>query len=278
MTQKFDRLFSQHETMLLKLALAEDLGAGDKTSELLIPASATGKAFIIAKQSGVFCGGPIAEEILHLIDPKLQVRFAYEEGARFSRRAKVLTLKGPVRSILKSERVLLNFLGHLCAIAAKTRAFVNRVGKNSVLILDTRKTHPLLRSFEKYAVRTGGGRNHRMGLHDAIFVKENHRIYGDLSKLKSVKNHFEIEVRNMKELKEALELSPRIILFDNFSPDRLHRAVQYARRRNPEVILEASGGMSLENVAHYAAMGIDWISVGSLTHSVESIDFSLLVE
>jgi nicotinate-nucleotide pyrophosphorylase (carboxylating) len=268
---------SQQTKSFLKVALKEDIGQGDKTTELLIPRNARGKAVIIARESGVFCGLPVVYELFRILDPSLKIQFFVSEGERFSKNKIVIRVQGDISSILKVERTVLNFLSRLSAIATKTRQFVDRVKGFPVFILDTRKTTPLWREIEKYAVRVGGGRNHRMGLYDAIFVKENHRPYGNLQRLRPFRGQFEIEVRNLKELKEALKLVPRIILLDNFSPAGLRRAVQWARDSHPEVILEASGGITLENVAHYAAMGVDWISVGALTHSVKSIDFSLLV-
>ncbi|MDD5217532.1 MAG: carboxylating nicotinate-nucleotide diphosphorylase [Candidatus Omnitrophica bacterium] len=273
----FDKIFSQRARSFLKAALEEDIGSGDITSELLIPKKAHGKAVIIAKQSGIFCGGPVIEELFHIMDPKLRVTFLVDEGNPVKKNRTMVRIHGNIRSILEVERTALNFLGRLSAIATKTKQFIGKVRKDSVLILDTRKTTPLLREFEKYAVRVGGGKNHRMGLYDAILVKENHRPHGDLSKLEKFKNRFEVEVRNMKEFHEVLKLSPQIILFDNFRPSSLRQAVQLARAKKPEVILEASGGITLENVSHYAAMGIDWISIGALTHTIKSLDFSLLV-
>ncbi len=183
-----------------------------------------------------------------------------------------------MRSILRAERTVLNLLSHLCGVATRTRQFVEKVKKYPVFILDTRKTMPLWREAEKYAVKAGGGKNHRMGLYDAIFVKENHRPYGQLARLRQYAGKFEIEVRNLRELTEAFILRPRVILLDNFKPHLLREAVMLARKTHPEIILEASGGVTLQNVGQYAATGVDWISVGSLTHSVPAIDFSLLIE
>jgi len=262
---------------LLKSALQEDIGPGDITSQILIPKGAKGKAAIVAKESGLFCGVPLLEELFKIADPKLQVQYLVPDGKPFSKSKKVIQLKGRIHSILKSERTALNLLGHLSGIATHTNCFVRRIRRYPVMILDTRKTTPLWRESEKYAVRCGGGRNHRFGLYDEIFVKENHRKHGKLDRLKNRRDCFEIEVRSMNELKKALLLSPRVILFDNFTPAKLKQAVRYTRRYKPEIILEASGGITLDNVDHYAAMGVDWISIGSLTHSIRSLDFSLLV-
>lgn len=270
--------FSTRTRALLKQALSEDLGRGDLTSKVLVPESASASARIVAREGGVFCGSPVVNELCRVADPNLKLTCCVKEGKKFRRGGEVLRLEGSARSILAVERTLLNFLGHLCGIATRTRQFLDRVRRYQVFILDTRKTTPLWREIEKYAVSAGGGRNHRMGLYDAVFIKENHRPFADFSALKNRRGRFEIEVRNLKELKDALKLDPAVILFDNFKPAALKQGVRLARALHPEVILEASGGITLENVSAYAAMGVDWISVGSLTHSVRSLDFSLLVE
>ncbi len=270
-------ILTEKTRYLLKTALDEDIGTGDKTTDILISKKAKGKAVVVAREAGILCGEPVVCELFRLLDPSVKVKFPVREGERFSKNKPVIELEGPVASILKVERTLLNFIGHLSGIAAKTREYVDRVKKYPVFILDTRKTTPLWREIEKYAVRMGGGKNHRMGLYDRILIKENHRRHADWEKLEKFRGQFEIEVRNLKELKEALKLTPRIILFDNFSPAALHKGVQMTRHSHPEIILEASGGITLDNVAHYAALGVDWISIGALTHSVKSIDFSLLV-
>lgn len=263
----------------IREAYLEDLGKGDRTTDLLVPESARAEAEIIARSAGVFCGAPVITEVFRAAGKGLvHLDFPVCEGGSFRKNAVVVKIKGPVRAIVKAERTALNFLAHLSGIAAKTKLFVDAVKGHPVLILDTRKTTPLWRELEKYAVRCGGGKNHRMGLYDAVFVKENHRLYGDLRKLEHVRGQFEIEVRNQAELREALRYQPRVILFDNFTPARLNQAVHFCRKVSPETTLEASGGITLENVAHYAAMGVDWISVGALTHSVKAQDYSLLLK
>lgn len=262
----------------LKAALAEDTGGGDITSNLLIPAAACAKAVIVAREKGVFCGAPVLAELFRIADPGLKARFLVMEGKTFRKNQKVVLLKGKVRSILRAERTALNFLGRLSGIATMTRRYVERIQGSKTQVFDTRKTTPLLREFEKYAVKTGGGQNHRMGLYDAVFVKENHRRFGRLSQLRKVSGHFEIEVRNLKELSQALALNPRVILFDNFSPAKLKEAVTLARKAGRRIILEASGGIRLANIARFAAAGADRISSGALTHSPQCVDFSLLIE
>lgn len=257
----------------LREALREDWGRGDKTSDLLISASARGRASVISRENGIFCGADAARSLASLTDRSLTIRFLVREGGSFRKGQTILRLRGRVRSILKIERVLLNFLGHLCGIATATRDFTGRVKPFHTRIFDTRKTTPLWRELEKYAVRAGGGRNHRMNL-SALFVKENHRGYGKLKKL-ARRRDFVIEVRNSKEVDGALTLRPRVILLDNFRPAQLKRAVKIIRRQNRRVQIEASGGVTLANVRQVARTGVDRISVGSLTHSVKAIDFSL---
>lgn len=263
---------------LLRAALLEDVGGGDVTSRLLIPAGASGKAIVTAREPGVFYGVNSVKEIFRILDRCVKIRFFIRDGGSFKPGKILFEISGPVRSILEGERTVLNFLGHLCGVATRTNTFVKAVQKYGVRILDTRKTTPLLRDFEKKAVLAGGGRNHRMGLYDEIFVKENHRRYGRLEKLKPYARQFEIEVRNLKEAGEAVRLKPRVILFDNFTPMALKKAVGFVRKLDRKIILEASGGITLENIRAFAAAGVDWISAGSLTHSVPSIDLSLLVK
>lgn len=263
---------------LIRQSLAEDRESGDVTSRLLIPASRRASAFIAAKEPGIFCGGPVAEAVFKSAGRGIRVRCLVKEGSRVRRGEKVMRITGPARGILEAERTALNFLGHLSGIATKTLGFVRRLKKFKIQVLDTRKTTPLLRKFEKYAVKTGGGTNHRMGLYDAVFVKENHRVYGDLKRLRTLRGKFEIEVRDLRELTEALMLKPAVILFDNFHPSDLRVAVRLARRCAPGILLEASGGITEKNIARFAAAGVDRISAGALTHSVRSLDFSLLME
>jgi nicotinate-nucleotide pyrophosphorylase (carboxylating) len=273
-----DFRLSARTRSVIKLALEEDVGDRDLTSDVLIPRDEIGAAVVIAKESGIFCGAPVMRELFAVADPAVRLDFKVAEGGRFKKNQVVVGLRGRIRSILKVERTAINFLGHLSGIAGKARLFVKAVKRYPVIILDTRKTTPLLRELEKYAVRTGGARNHRMGLYDAILIKENHRPHADFSRLEPYKGNFEIEVRDLNELRDALKHSPRVILFDNFTPARLRGAIQLVRRKNASVIIEVSGGITLENVEHYAAMGVDWISIGSLTHSIRSVDFSLLVK
>ncbi len=270
--------FSSKTQAAIRLALEEDVGLRDITTDLLVPKKCKARAVIWSRGSGLFCGESIVQEVFYQQDPSLKVTSLVREGDLFKRNRALMTIEGHAGAILRGERTALNLLARLCGIAALTQEFVQRVKGFPVLILDTRKTTPLWREIEKYAVRMGGGKNHRFGLHDAIFVKENHRLFGPLKPLQRYRGRFEIEVRNLRELREALLLQPGVILFDNFNPGLLHKAVKLARKKHPQVILEASGGMTLENISHYAAMGVDWISVGALTHSAKPVDLSLLIE
>ena len=294
---------SPRTLILLKSALAEDIGRGDLTSEILVPRGARGEAAVVAREGGIFCGEPVVRGLLRAADPSLRVRFFTRDGRRFARNKKILTLRGNIRSILKVERTLLNFLGHLSGIATLTRRYVDAVKDYPAAILDTRKTTPLWRELEKYAVRCGGGENHRFGLWDEILVKDNHwtaiwdlldqtkcRYFSD--KLRPVQSRrkipVEVEVRNVKELAHLLEgtFVPDRILLDNFSVPNLARAVSFVhhffrvlrgrygiRRKRP--LLEASGGIDLANVRAVARTGVDRISIGRLTHSAPALDFSL---
>ena len=262
----------------LKEALHEDAGHGDITSNLLIPPHARGEARVIAKARGVFCGERLVKEIFKIVDPKVKLEFRVRNGGKLRPGKIVFKMRGNIRSILKAERTLVNFIGHLSGIATKTRQFVNRIKKYPALILDTRKTTPLWRELEKVAVQIGGGRNHRQGLDEFLFTKENHRIHGDLKKLRRHPGEFEIEVRSLGELWEAIGLRPKVILLDNFTPKEAKRAVEIVRKEAPGIFVEASGGITLENVRKFAAAGVDTISVGSLTHSVQAVDFSLLID
>ncbi len=269
---------SRRTLNLLKEALKEDIGRGDITSNLVTPPRAWGEARVVAKDRGIFCGERLVKELFRIVDPKVKLEFRIRNGGKLRRGKTVFKMRGPIRSILKAERTMVNFIGHLSGIATKTRQFVNRVRKYPALILDTRKTTPLWRELEKVAVQVGGGYNHRQGLDEFLMVKENHRVHGDLKKLRRHSGNFEIEVRSLGELWEAIGLGPKVILLDNFTPKAAKRAVEIVRKEAPGIFLEASGGITLENVRRFAAAGVDTISVGSLTHSVKAVDFSLLID
>ncbi len=269
---------SQRTLNFLKEALREDIGAGDITANLLISSRAKGTARVIAKEKGIFCGERLVMELFKIIDPKVKLEFLVHNGGKLQPGKTVFKMHGNIRSILKVERTLLNFISQLSGISTKTRQFVEKIKKYPVLLLHTRKTTPLWRELEKVAVEVGGGRRHRPGLDAYILVKENHRSHGDLLKLKRHPRDFEIEARDLEELHEAIRLRPKVILLDNFTPKKIKRMVEIVRREAPGVILEASGGITLENIRQFAAAGVDTISVGALTHSVKAVDFSLLID
>ncbi len=277
------RTLSKGAIQLIRLALKEDIGSGDITSNLLIPAIAKGKAKIISKAKGIFSGAAVAQAVCRLIDSNLKVKLFVKDSAALQKGQKVFEFSGKIRSILKAERVLLNFIGHLSGIATQTAAFVNAVRSTRCCILDTRKTTPLWRELEKAAVVAGGGFNHRFGLFDHILVKENHRHFGDWSRLVRISNHeprtthFEIEVRNFDELIQAFDLGVEVVMLDHFTLAQVKKAVQLRNRISPKTLLEVSGNMTLKTIRRYAQVGADAISVGALTHSVPVHDFSLLI-
>jgi nicotinate-nucleotide pyrophosphorylase (carboxylating) len=263
-------------------ALAEDVGAGDRTTEGTVPADARCYAQLLLEEPGIVCGVGIARAVFQRLDPGVEVDVVFADGARVADTATLAEIEGPARAILTGERTALNLLGRLCGIATLTRRYVDRVEGTGVTILDTRKTTPGLRALEKYAVRCGGGSNHRAGLDDAILVKENHlRLAGGirpaLAALRSAVNGsqpltIEVEAETLAEVAEALDAGVERILLDNMTPSEISAAVELTAGRAK---LEASGGISLETVRTYAETGVDFISIGALTHSARSLDVSL---
>ena len=266
----------------LRAWLREDLGQGDLTSLLVVPEDIEGEAVILAKEGGVLAGLWVAERVFALADPRTAFAPLVAEGARVAEGTEVGRGRGPVRGILAGERLALNLLQRLSGIATLTRAYVEALAGTKAQILDTRKTTPGLRALEKYAVRVGGGRNHRYGLFDGILIKENHvRAAGGVGeavrRAKARAPHYlkvEVEVRDLAELEEALEAGADLILLDNFPLEALREAV---RRVGGRVPLEASGNMTLERAKAAAEAGVDYVSVGALTHSAKALDLSLLV-
>jgi nicotinate-nucleotide pyrophosphorylase (carboxylating) len=274
---------------LVKLALAEDLGErGDVTTSALIPDSQKGMVQIVARQPGILAGLCLAELVFSEIDPDVAFTRCADDGARLVRGTVVAEVSGRVRSLLIGERTCLNFLTHLCGVATLTRRFVEAVAGTAARIYDTRKTLPGWRALEKYAVRAGGGMNHRHGLFDMVLIKDNHLagwLAADSSRTIAgavrvareqtpVGLPVEVEVDTLAQLADALAGKPDIVLLDNMSPDDLRRAVTLRDARSPEVELEASGGVTLETVATIAATGVDRISVGALTHSPPALDLA----
>lgn len=290
---------------LLELAMREDLGStsvsGDVTSRLLIPESRTGVGTLVQKDTGVVCGLPIVEHVCHAYDPRLTVehlpglQLDLIEG-RFSdqRTTPLVRVRGPMRSLLAAERVILNFLQHLSGVATLTQRFVRRVDGTHAKILDTRKTLPGYRLLDKYAVRAGGGHNHRIGLHDGVLIKDNHLaglaprdIAPFLDKLvrqarsESPGRLFEVEVDTLEQLAEVLKVDGvQVIMLDNMDCPRMEQAVKLrdTAGRKGTIDLEASGGVTLDTVRPIALTGVDRISVGALTHSAPALDIGLDVE
>ena len=260
-------------------ALAEDVGDGDRTSEALVPADARCRAQLLLEEPGVVCGVPIAAAVFRALDPSVQVDALIDEGASVTEPPAVLAeIEGSARAVLTGERVALNLVARLCGIASLTRRYAELAGGTRATILDTRKTTPGLRALEKYAVRCGGGANHRAGLYDAILVKENHlRIAGGIPAAVAALNgstDVEIEAETLDQVQQAMDAGVRRILLDNMSPEQVAQAVALAAGRAE---LEASGGISLATVRSYAETGVDFISVGALTHGARSLHVSLEV-
>jgi nicotinate-nucleotide pyrophosphorylase (carboxylating) len=290
-------------------ALAEDLGKGDVTTEALIPDDQLGIGFIVAKKEGILAGINVAKQVFHRVDPELKVEILLEDGARVKPGSKVARVSGSIASILKAERVALNFLQRLSGIASETSRYVEAVKGLPVRIMDTRKTTPSLRSLEKHAVKAGGGENHRMNLGDGILIKDNHlaalRSQGlnikeivakarqnaplslrefltpslrgakRRSNLQARQTQVEVEVGTVSEALEAVEAGADIVMLDNMNLEDMRKAVKSIHGR---ALIEASGGITLDNVRAVAETGVDFISIGALTHSVRALDISLELE
>ena len=266
----------------VKQALAEDVGDGDLTAQL-IGESTKASAKIITREQTVLCGKAWAEETVFQVDPEVKTRWQFNDGEQLNSGEELVRLEGKARSILTAERTMLNFLQILSAVATKTRSMAERIKDTNTLLLDTRKTIPGLRLAQKYAVKIGGGQNHRVGLFDAFLIKENHikaagGISNAIKKAKRVNNsaRIEIEVETIDELKDALEHKPDWILLDNFSISDMVRAVKIAKQKAK---LEASGGISdADNLLEIAKTGVDFISMGELTKNIKAVDLSLLLD
>jgi nicotinate-nucleotide pyrophosphorylase (carboxylating) len=275
-----DPLVSQ----LIDLAITEDIGDGDHSSHGAIHAGTGGNARLLVKDNGIICGISVAKYIMHLIDEDVKFNQLLEEGSEVKPGDVVFTVHGSVHSILQAERLMLNFMQRMSGVATITHELVQLLLGTNARLLDTRKTTPGLRTFEKYAVTVGGGVNHRFALWDMVMLKDNHNDYAGsitngvmrtkkylTTKNKSLK--IEVETRNLEEIKEALHtgLVDRI-MFDNFTPELMTEAVKLV---NGICETEASGGITRETIRSYAETGVDYISVGALTHSVKSLDLSL---
>lgn len=277
---------------LIDQALAEDLGAGDATTDALIPSEQQGMAAVVPRAAGVLAGIDVAAAVFRRVDPGLELRVLLEDGARLAPQDPgtglegdlIAEVSGSIASVLKAERTALNFVQHLSGVATATREYADAVEGYDVRILDTRKTVPGLRSLEKYAVRIGGGHNHRRGLGDGILVKDNHiealRAAGlslgqIVERARDNASHtlkVEIEVEDLDQAREALDAGAEVLLLDNMGVEEMAAAVKLERGR---ALTEASGGITLDNVREVAATGVDMISIGALTHSAKALDVSL---
>ncbi len=268
---------------LVERALEEDIGAGDLTTRLTIPGGKKARGTFLAKKNLVVAGLPVAAEVFRVLDAACSWEAAVQDGAEVGARVPLATVEGKAESLLGGERVALNFLQRLSGIATLTRLLKEKLAGLKTELLDTRKTTPGLRSLEKYAVRVGGGRNHRLRLDDGLLIKNNHlRLAGGVrATVEAARRRrpqsmtIEVEVRSLGELDEALEAGADIVLLDNMTPERVRECVARARGR---VRLEVSGGINGDNIRAYAEAGVDYISAGVLTHSAPASDIHFLVE
>ncbi len=280
-----DRNFRERLHQFVELAMAEDVGEGDHTTLSTVSVDQSGEAKLLVKESGVLAGVEVGIEIIQYIDSTVEVETLLSDGDQVSIGDIVLYMRGKIHSILKIERLLLNVMQRMSGIASRTREYVLLLQGTSTQVLDTRKTTPGIRFLEKEAVRIGGGANHRFGLYDMILIKDNHVDYagGITAALDSAFKYrteqglhipIEIEVRNEQELQEVLNSTDKVdrVMLDNFTPEETKKAVNLIAGR---LITESSGGITFDTIRAYALAGVDFISVGALTHSVKSLDLSL---
>jgi nicotinate-nucleotide pyrophosphorylase (carboxylating) len=265
---------------IIRRALDEDIGRGDVTSQGVIPADATCSALVVARCPGVIAGARVAQMVFEETDPAIDVGAQVADGELVDKGGAIADVRGPARSVLMAERTALNFLQRMSGIATLTRRYVNAVAGTKARILDTRKTAPGLRCLDKWAVALGGGVNHRFGLYDGILIKDNHlRIAGGVAAAVAAARKaapqglkIQVEVETLEQVRQALAAGADALLFDNMSPGDLRRAIELARGR---ALTEASGGVTLENVREVADTGVDFISIGALTHSAPALDIAL---
>ncbi len=276
--------FDELVTTQVQAALHEDIGSGDLTA-LLVPRQQLVSATIIARESAVICGIDWVNACFNLIDPNVQLEWLINEGDRVQPDQVLCKINGLARSLLSAERCALNFLQTLSATATETRKYVDAIAGTSAQILDTRKTIPHLRLAQKYAVTVGGGHNQRLALYDGILIKENHiAAAGSIAKVMqqafalNTGKSIQIEVENLEQLEQALEAGAISILLDNFSNDLLREAVNINHQSGKKAILEASGGITLDNIRAVALTGVDRISIGALTKNIQAIDLSMRVD
>jgi len=286
LSEREPRLDPEKLDYIVRHALIEDIGRGDITTQLTIPKDKTISAHILVKEKAVICGMDVARNVFKAIDSSIIFKPLVDEGKAVKPGKIIARISGNATSILSSERVALNLLSLLSGIATKTREYVEQIEPYKTKITDTRKTLPGLRDLQKYAVRIGGGHNHRMGLDEMILMKDNHiKVTAGYEKLPSVPKGFkiEIEVQNMDEFKHALYFKPDVIMLDNMSLEDIKEAVKIRnntefKSHHPPTMLEASGGVDFDSVKKIAATGVDIISIGALTHSVKAVDMSLEVK
>lgn len=271
---------------IVDLALREDVGSGDITTQVLIPSDKISQAFILSREEAVVSGLDVAKKAFQKLDAKTKFKPCIEEGQFIPAKTKVAWLKGKTQAILTAERVALNFLSHLSAIATRTRQFVKAVYPHQVKIMDTRKTTPGLRELERRAVRCGGGVNHRFNLEDMVLIKDNHRqacpdscSIGQMIQLARLKTKkpVEVEVDNLQQLQEALQARPDVVLLDNMSLTEIKNAVALKKKYPAcqHIELEVSGNVNINTIRAIARIGVERISIGALTHTKKAIDFSL---
>jgi nicotinate-nucleotide pyrophosphorylase (carboxylating) len=279
---------------IIKAALKEDIGKGDVTTQALVDKSKIARCAIVVREDCVVCGLQIAEWTMAQIDYSVRFKPNCNDGYLVGAGKEIAFIEGRLNAILRAERTMINFLTFLSGIATKTKQFVDKVRPHGTKVMDTRKTLPLLRYLEKYAVATGGGTNHRMGLYDQVLIKDNHIAgtrdkrpgsRGNLKDMVAVARNIapkgmkiEIEVESVEEFSEVLPARPDIIMLDNMKPDQIKECVGIRSRSNSKTLLEVSGGITLDNVEDYARTGVDMVSVGNITASVKAIDMSLDVD
>ena len=270
---------------LLSLAFAEDIGDGDHTTLSTIPAEARGRQRLIVKEEGILAGVEVARRVFEKFDPSLKMTVYIQDGAHVRPGDIAFEVEGPVRSLLQTERVMLNIMQRMSGIATTTARYQQRLDGLHTKVLDTRKTTPGMRMLEKLAVAIGGGCNHRIGLFDMILIKDNHVDFagGITRAVASAKAYckengkdlrIEQEVRNTEEILEAIEAGVDRIMLDNFTPERTAEAVKLIREKAPHIEIESSGGITIDTLRAYGEAGVDFISVGALTHSVKGLDMS----
>ncbi len=268
---------------IIRAALKEDIQLGDVTTNSIVPSESVSRAVIFAKENAVLCGIQLACGVFNSLNKKIKCQCHFKDGEKITPFRPVLTLKGPSRSLLTGERTALNFLSYLSAIATQTQQFVEAVKPYRVKIMDTRKTTPTLRHLERYAVKCGGGVNHRDDLSSMAMIKDNHWVLSGHLAInamvqqihKNRKVAVELEVDDLTQFKQALASKVDIILLDNMSPGMVRKAVDLRKKLKSPILLEVSGGVNLKTVRLYAQTGVERISVGSLTHSRRAVDFSM---